>query len=103
MAGQSASDIWKASDDALVKAVAVAESQMRQAYSRMLGLLAELDARAVATKLGYSNTPALLVQTLRISRRRLDIGWRRPKASLTPPQTGTGAVVEAAMPSPPPR
>ena len=55
-------EVWQASDTALVDAVTALEARMRQDYSTMLSLLSEMDSRGVATKLGYSNSAALLVR-----------------------------------------
>jgi hypothetical protein len=74
-----------------------AEIQLRQAYSAMLEILSELDSRGVATKLGYSNTPALLMHTLRIS--RAEARHRLGQASdLLASTTPTGVVIDAALP-----
>ena len=52
------------------------EIRRRQADAEMLRLLSVVDSRGVAMELGYSNTYALLVHLLRITRqdakRRLD-------------------------------
>jgi hypothetical protein len=93
----SAEPLWQASDIALVEAVTGAETQLRQAYSTMLRLVSELDSRGVAPKLGYSNTAALLVHTLRIS--RTDARHRLAQASeLYAQTTPTGSVIDAALP-----
>lgn len=70
---------------------------MRRDYSAMLDLLSELDCRCAAYQLGYSNTAALLVHTLRIS--RAEAMQRLAQAEkLHAVTTPTGSVVEAAMP-----
>jgi hypothetical protein len=63
----------------------------------MLGLVSELDSRGIAPQLGYSNTAALLVHTLRIT--RADARHRLAQAAdLHTQATPTGSVVEAALP-----
>jgi hypothetical protein len=71
---------------------------MRQDYAELLGIPSELDSRGEAAKLGYSNTAALLMHTLRISRTeaRQRLAQEEQLHDVTTP---TGAVVEAAMPS----
>ncbi|TCO59925.1 HNH endonuclease [Actinocrispum wychmicini] len=70
---------------------------MRQDYARMLQVLAEVDSRGVAARLGYSNTPALLVHVLRVS--RADARHRLAQAEdLLDTTTLTGSVVAASMP-----
>jgi hypothetical protein len=93
----TANPFWQTSDTALVEAVTAAETVLRQAYSRMLQLLSELDSRGIASQLGYSNTSALLVHTLRIS--RTDARHRLEQAAeLHAQATPTGSVIEAALP-----
>jgi hypothetical protein len=89
--------LWQTSDTELVAALVSAETEIRQAYSRMLDLLSELDNRGVAIKLGYSNTPALLMHTLRISRKdaRNRVGQIEDLLTRTTP---TGSVIEASLP-----
>jgi hypothetical protein len=88
---------WQASETSLVEAVTAAETRLRQAYSAMLRLVSELDSRGVAPELGYSNTAALLVHTLRIS--RADARHRLAQAAELHSQTTlTGSVIEAALP-----
>jgi hypothetical protein len=63
----------------------------------MLKLLSELDSRSSEHRLGYSNTAALLVHTLRIS--RSEARQRLSQAAqLHDVTTPTGAVIEAPMP-----
>src|SRR5215471_4032158 len=92
-----AASVWQASDIELVDAVTAAETRFRQAYSEVLGLLAELDSRGVATKLGYSSTPALLMHTLRISRTEARHRLAQAEDLLTT-TTPTGSVVEPVLP-----
>jgi hypothetical protein len=90
-------DHWRASDRELVSALSAAEVRFRQAYSDMLNLLSEVDSRGIAPNLGYSNTAALLVHTLRIS--RSDARHRLAQAAeLHTQTTPTGTVVEAVLP-----
>jgi hypothetical protein len=94
---ETANPLWLASDTALVEAVTGAETQLRQAYATMLSLVSELDSRGIAPTLGYSNTAALLVHTLRIS--RTDARHRLAQAAdLHPQTTPTGSVIDAALP-----
>jgi hypothetical protein len=65
----TATELWQISDVELVEALRAAEVLIRQAHSGMLDILAEVVNRGVATKLGYSNTSALLMSAVRISRR----------------------------------
>src|SRR5690349_11892934 len=89
--------VWQASDTELVDAVTAAETRFRQACSEVLGLLAELDSRGVATKLGYSNTPALLMHTLRIS--RAEARHRLAQAEdLLATTTPTGSIIDPVLP-----
>jgi hypothetical protein len=77
--------------------MSAAEVRLRQAYSEMLSLLSEADSRGIAPNLGYSNTAALLVHTLRIS--RSDARHRLAQAAeLHTQTTPTGSVVEAVLP-----
>jgi len=75
----SASQLFQVSDTDLVDAVTALETTMRQDYARMLSLLSELDTGAART-LGHSNTAALLLETLRIS--RSDANHRYPGQEL---------------------
>jgi hypothetical protein len=94
---EPANPLWQTSDIALIEAVTGAETQLRQAYSAMLRLVSELDSRGIAPQLGYSNTAALLVHTLRIS--RTDARHRLAQAAeLHAQTTPTGSVIEAALP-----
>ncbi|MBP2331195.1 hypothetical protein JOF56_011580 [Kibdelosporangium banguiense] len=95
--GEVASPLWQSSDVELVEALAALETRMRQNYSAMLDLVSELDSRRCAGRLGYSNTAALLVHALRISRgeARQRISQAEQLHEVTMP---TGAVAEAAMP-----
>ena len=93
----TATELWSTSDTALVEAVTAAETRLRQAYSEILELLSELDSRGVAPNLGYANTSALLVHTLRIS--RTDARHRLAQAAeLHATTTPTGSVIEPALP-----
>jgi Domain of unknown function (DUF222)/HNH endonuclease len=95
--GDIATELWQLNDRQLVDAVTAAETQLRQAYAQMLELLSELDSRGVAPKLGYSNTAALLMHTLRIS--RADARHRLAQAAELHAQTlPSGVVVEASLP-----
>jgi Domain of unknown function (DUF222)/HNH endonuclease len=95
--GDIATELWQLNDRQLVDAVTAAETQLRQAYAQMLELLSELDSRGVAPKLGYSNTAALLLHTLRIS--RADARHRLTQAAELHAQTlPSGVVVEASLP-----
>jgi hypothetical protein len=90
-------ELWQTSGVELVDALTALETQMRQIYARMLDTLSELDSRGEAAKLGYSNTAALLMHTLRIS--RAEARQRLAQAEqLHDVTTPTGAVVEATMP-----
>jgi HNH endonuclease len=66
--GVAAFALQSISDRDLVDALTALETNMRQDYSRMLAMVYELDSRGVATSRGYSNIPALLLHTLRITR-----------------------------------
>ena len=93
----SASQLFQVSDTDLVDAVTALETTMRQDYARMLSLLSELDTRGAARTLGHSNTAALLLETLRIS--RSDANHRLTQAkNLHNSVTPTGSVIDAAMP-----
>ncbi|TCO41464.1 HNH endonuclease signature motif containing protein [Actinocrispum wychmicini] len=93
----TAAPLWTTSDTELVDAATAAETRLRQAYAESLRLLSELDSRGVATKLGYSNTPALLIHTLRIS--RTDARHRLAQAEdLHTTTTPTGSVIDPALP-----
>ena len=93
----SASQLFQVSDTDLVDAVTALETTMRQDYARMLGLVSELDSRGVGRTLGHSNTVALLLETLRIS--RSDANHRLTQAkNLHNSVTPTGSVIDAAMP-----
>jgi hypothetical protein len=95
--GVVASELYSISDTDLVDALTALETKMRQDYSSMLDLLSEMDTRGVATKLHYSNTPALLVHTLRIS--LTEARHRLAQAEvLHSAVTPTGSIVEAALP-----
>jgi hypothetical protein len=90
-------ELWRTSGVQLVDAAIAVETRMRQDYAEMLGILSELDSRGEAVKLGYSNTAALLMHTLRIS--RAEARQRLTQAEqLHDVTTPTGAVIEAAMP-----
>jgi len=92
-----ASEYWSISDRELLDTVSALQTTIRQDHARMLALLSEMDARGVATKLGYSNTPALLLHTLRIT--RAETRHRLAQAEvLHRTITPTGSVVEAALP-----
>src|SRR5882724_5327921 len=85
------------SDTELIEALTALETKMRQDHSRMLDLLSELDSRGVAATRGYSNTPALLLHTLRIT--RVEAKRRLAQAEvLHNTITPTGSVIEAALP-----
>jgi hypothetical protein len=90
-------ELWKTSDTELVDAVTALETQTRQNHATMLEILSELDSQRAAHRLGYSNTAALLMHTLRISRSeaRQRLSQAEQLHDMTTP---TGAVVEAAMP-----
>jgi hypothetical protein len=89
--------LWQTSDTSLVEAATAAETQLRQAYAAMLSVVSELDSRGIAPRLGYSNTTALLVHTLRIS--RADARHRLAQAEQLHAQaTPTGSVIEAVLP-----
>jgi hypothetical protein len=90
-------ELWQTSGVELVGALTAFETQMRQIYARMLDTLSELDSRGEATKFGYSNTAALLMHTLRVS--RAEARQRLAQAEqLHDVTTPTGAVIEATMP-----
>jgi hypothetical protein len=93
----SSSSLWQTSDTELVCALTAAETRLRQAHSEMLALLAEVEIRGVATKLGYSHTAALLLHILRISRAeaRNRLGQVEELFSTITP---TGSVIEASLP-----
>jgi hypothetical protein len=95
--GDTATGLWQGSDVELVSALTATEVELRQAHSRMLGILSEVDGRGVAATLGYANTPALLVHVLRISRgeARNRVAQAEDLVSRT---TLTGSVVEASLP-----
>ncbi|MET0135874.1 MAG: DUF222 domain-containing protein [Kibdelosporangium sp.] len=95
--GEVTRSLWQVSDTELVTSLVDLEIQARQHHAAMLGLLSELDSRCVADKLGYSNTTALLMHTLRISRSDADQRLAQA-ADLHDVTTPTGAVVEALMP-----
>jgi hypothetical protein len=94
---ETATLLWQTGDSELVAALVGTETEIRQAYSRMLDLLSELDSRGVAAKLGYSNTPALLMHTLRISRGDARNRLGQVEDLLTR-ATPTGSVIEASLP-----
>ncbi|MBP2325867.1 hypothetical protein JOF56_006252 [Kibdelosporangium banguiense] len=95
--GESVDSLWQTSDEELVADLVALEERMRRDYSTMLDLLSELDSRGVAGRLGYSNSAALLVHTLRIS--RSEARQRLTQAEqLHEVTTPTGSMVEAAMP-----
>ena len=89
--------IWQTSDTELVDALTAAETHLRQAYSEVLRLMSEVDGRGVATKLGYSNTSALLVHTLRITRTEARHRLAQAEDLLTT-TTPTGSVVDPVLP-----
>ncbi|TCO40638.1 HNH endonuclease signature motif containing protein, partial [Actinocrispum wychmicini] len=93
----NAATMWQISDADLIDAATAAETRLRQAYAESVHLLSELDNRGVATKIGYSNTPALLMHTLRIS--RTDARHRLAQANdLHPTTTPTGSVIDPVLP-----
>jgi uncharacterized protein DUF222/HNH endonuclease len=93
----AASALHSTSDRDLVEALKALETKMRQDHSRMLAMVSELDSRGAATSLGYSNTPALLLHTLRIT--RAEARHRLAHAEvLHDTITPTGSVIEAALP-----
>src|SRR5688500_6850741 len=95
--GEVARATWQTSDEVLVESLTALEVRMRRDYAAMLDLLSELDSRCAASQLGYANTAALLVHTLRIT--RAEANQRIAQAEkLHDVTTPTGAVVEAAMP-----
>jgi uncharacterized protein DUF222 len=95
--GVAASALHSTSDRDLVEALKALETKMRQDHSRMLAMVSELDARGVAASRGYSNTPALLVHTLRIT--RADARHRLAQAEvLHDTITPTGSAIEAELP-----
>src|ERR1041385_6935736 len=94
---ETAAPLWQTSDSELVAATVAAEQRLRQAYSEILVLISELDSRGVATKLGYSNTPALLLHTLRISRTEARHRLAQAEDLLTT-TTPTGSVVDPVLP-----
>jgi hypothetical protein len=95
--GNTATELWQASDVELVAALTAAEVELRQAHSGMLNILSEVDGRGVAAKLGYANTAALLLHVLRISR-----GEARNRIAqaedLLERTTPSGSVIEASLP-----
>jgi hypothetical protein len=95
--GAAVAELWRASDVSLVEALRAAEVRIRQAHSEMLDVLAEVERRGVATKLGYSNTSALLMSAVRVSRREARHRCDQVE-DLRSRTTPTGSVVEAALP-----
>ncbi|MET0131980.1 MAG: DUF222 domain-containing protein [Kibdelosporangium sp.] len=95
--GEVSQSLWQVSDTDLVESLVASELEARRRHSAMLDILSELDRRCAATKLGYSNTTALLMHVLRIS--RAEANQRLGHAEkLHDVPTPTGAVVEALMP-----
>ncbi|TCO53707.1 HNH endonuclease signature motif containing protein [Actinocrispum wychmicini] len=89
--------LWQTSTTELVNAITAAETEYRQAYAKILHLTAELDNRGDATKLGYSNTAALLIHITRIN--RTDARHRLAQANdLHPTTTPTGSVIDPVLP-----
>ncbi|WP_132115783.1 HNH endonuclease signature motif containing protein [Actinocrispum wychmicini] len=93
----TAAPLWQISDSELVDAHSAVVRHRRQLYAEELRLLAEMDSRGTATKLGYSNTPALLMHTVRFS--RTEARHRLAHATdLHAVTTPTGSVVEPVLP-----
>src|SRR6185312_7790507 len=94
---EDSAQLRQISDESLVDELHAVERQSRQIHSRKLELVAEMASRGVATKLGYSNILAFMVQALRITRgearRRL-----AQAEDLLNTTTLTRAAVEASMP-----
>ncbi|TCO55019.1 HNH endonuclease signature motif containing protein [Actinocrispum wychmicini] len=89
--------LWQASDSELVDAYSAVVQRRRQLYAEELRLLAEMESRGVATKLGYSNTSALLMHTARLSRAeaRHRLAQAQDLHAMTTP---TGSVIEPVLP-----
>ncbi|TCO62436.1 HNH endonuclease signature motif containing protein [Actinocrispum wychmicini] len=89
--------LWQTSDTELVDAHTAVVQRQRQLYAEELRLVAEMESRGVATKLGYSNTPALLMHTARLSRTE---ARRRiaQAADLYATTTPTGSMIDPVLP-----
>src|SRR5882757_576720 len=64
----SAAEWWRSSDDELLAGMVEAESRLRREYAALVEMIAEAEARGVASRVGYSNLPELLRATLKITR-----------------------------------
>ncbi|TCO52389.1 HNH endonuclease signature motif containing protein [Actinocrispum wychmicini] len=89
--------LWRTSDTELVNAHTAVVQRRRQLYAEELRLVAEMENRGIATKLGYSNTPALLMHTARLSRTeaRHQLAQAHDLHAATTP---TGSVIDPALP-----
>ncbi|TCO45370.1 DUF222 domain-containing protein, partial [Actinocrispum wychmicini] len=89
--------LWRTSDTELVNAHTAVVQRRRQLYAEELRLVAEMENRGVATKLGYSNTAALLMHTARLSRAeaRHQLAQAHDLHATTTP---TGSVIDSALP-----
>ncbi|MCE7011907.1 HNH endonuclease [Kibdelosporangium philippinense] len=95
--GEITSTHWQLDDRELVACISASERKLRRDYAEHLAFLAEADARGTAYCLGYSNTTALLMHTLNITRQE---GNQRlaHAAALNDAKTPTGTVVAASIP-----
>src|SRR4051812_15386564 len=94
---ETAANHWQTASASKIEALQAAEAKLRRAYYEMLELLSEVDQSGVATDLGYSNLPALLMHGLRISRKEANHRITQA-AALFPSVTPTGSVIDAPLP-----
>ncbi|GAA0603903.1 HNH endonuclease signature motif containing protein [Kutzneria viridogrisea] len=66
---QPAAGLWRLGDAELLGQLQDAEVVLRQAYAKVLGLVAEADARGVAERVGYPSLSELLRSVLLVSKR----------------------------------
>ncbi|AHH99460.1 HNH endonuclease signature motif containing protein [Kutzneria albida] len=64
-----AAGLWRSGDAELLGELQDAEVVLRQAYAKVLGLVAEADARGVAERVGYPSLSELLRSVLLVSKR----------------------------------
>ncbi len=81
----------------MVAALQAFEAQVRQIHYARLELVAHMNGQSVATELGYSNTVALMIHTLRISPKEAKTRLAQAEA-LFPTITPTGSIIEPALP-----
>ena len=93
----AAVDMAALSGDELLELVAALEIDTRQRAAVAYALIAEVDTRGVAAELGYTSTPVLLSERLRIGRR--EAAQRvRVAADLGPRRAMSGQPLPARFP-----